>query len=259
MRIAISGSACQGKTTLINDFIKEWPMYKTPSESYRAALKKGNYPHSKNCNKEGQRAILNFILEELKKYERTDNVIFDRCALDNIVYSLWSYGKEASDIDKDFIDECLPLIRESMKYLDIIFYIPITSAAPVPIVPNGVRETDPEYIQEIDNIFKALQYQYTKGECAFIPYDDCPAIIEVFGNPQQRIQIIKQYLGSDGNIIGGDAESQGEVFKDLSMIEQFLKEQKNALDSERFEKDQRAALIDFYTDIRDKRKKKQKK
>ena len=38
MRIAICGTACQGKTTLINDIIKEWPMYSKSKESYRKVI-----------------------------------------------------------------------------------------------------------------------------------------------------------------------------------------------------------------------------
>ena len=59
MRIAISGTACQGKSTLIQDFIKEWPSYQREKTDYRDIIKEKNYPHSKNCNKEGQWAILN--------------------------------------------------------------------------------------------------------------------------------------------------------------------------------------------------------
>ena len=39
MRIAISGSACQGKTTFVNDILKNWPEYKRSNESYRTLLK----------------------------------------------------------------------------------------------------------------------------------------------------------------------------------------------------------------------------
>ena len=38
MRIAICGTACQGKTTLITDIIKEWPMYSKSKESYRTVI-----------------------------------------------------------------------------------------------------------------------------------------------------------------------------------------------------------------------------
>lgn len=204
MRIAISGTACQGKSTLIKDFLTEWKLYTGESQTYRDILKEKNYPHSKQANKEGQWAILNHMLDEMQKYGKKDKVIFDRCPLDNIIYSLWAFEKNTSDIDKPFIDKCIPLIRESLKFLDIIFFIPITKAAPVEIVDDGIREIDNEYITEIDNIFKTILHSHhiKPGSTPFLPSFDCPAIIEVFGSKQERIHIIKQYLDIDGDLIG---------------------------------------------------------
>lgn len=208
MRIAISGTACQGKSTLISDFIKEWPLYKGESQTYRDILKEKKYPHSKNANKEGQWAILNHMIDELQKYNKRDKVIFDRCPLDNLIYSMWAFEKNSSDIDKEFIDKCIPLVRESLKSLDIIFFIPITKVAPVAIVDDGVREVDSDYISEIDNIFKVILHTHhlKPGTTPFIPAYDCPGIIEVFGSPQERVQIIKQYLDVDGDLIGESAD-----------------------------------------------------
>ena len=46
MRIAISGTACQGKTTLITDFLEQWPNYKTPKKTYRYVIKENKIYHS---------------------------------------------------------------------------------------------------------------------------------------------------------------------------------------------------------------------
>jgi len=204
MRIAITGTACQGKSTLIQDFLKEWPSYQIEKSNYRDVIKEKNYPHSKKCTKESQWAILNCKIDEMQKYSKRDKVIFDRCSLDAIVYSLWSFDKQATDIDKEFIDKCIPLVKESVKSLDIIFFIPITKIAPIPIVEDGMREIDQEYITEVDNIFKTIIHSHhiKPGSTPFLPSYDCPAIIEVFGSREERIQIIKQYLDADGDLIG---------------------------------------------------------
>ena len=97
MRIAISGSACQGKTTLITDFLEHWPNYKTPEKNYRDIIKENNLDHSSKTNKKTQKKILEFMIEEQKKYRSSENVIFDRCPLDNLVYSMWA--TEQSDLD----------------------------------------------------------------------------------------------------------------------------------------------------------------
>ena len=69
MRIAVSGTSCQGKTTLIKDFIKEWPMYSTPEKTYRDFINENNLPYSDNTNKEAQWSILNHIIDTIMESE----------------------------------------------------------------------------------------------------------------------------------------------------------------------------------------------
>ena len=165
MRLAISGTAAQGKTTLLNAFIDNWGMYKTPQLSYRSVLKKDK--HSKATSKETQWTILNHMVDEMQNYTSDDFVIFDRCPLDNLVYTMWSYHKEVGDIDEMFVEKCIPIVRESMKMLDIIFLIPITNVTQNNVEDDGVRETDIEYIMEIDNFFKAMYNFWSKDDERF--------------------------------------------------------------------------------------------
>ena len=213
MRIAISGTGCQGKSTLIKDFLSEWSNYTPESETYRELINKKDLPHSKKATKDSQWEILNHMIDELLTWEKDSHRIMDRCPIDNLVYSLWCFEKGVGDIDKEFIDKCIPLVCESMKNLDIIFFIPITKAAPVELVNDDMREVDPIYIKEIDNIFKMIGAQHIEnnGRNPFFPKDDAPGWIEVFGNRQTRIEMIKQYLDVDGDLIGGTEESLNEL------------------------------------------------
>lgn len=202
MRIAISGTACQGKSTLIKDFIKEWPEYTTPDKSYRDIIIEKGLEHSSVTNKDTQWAILDFMAEELSKYSKNDKIIFDRCPLDNIVYSMWAEAKKTSNIDEEFIKKSIPLVRESLRFLDIIFFTPITKVASVEIEEDDLRDTNPEFIEEVDSIFKAVHRDYldNPGSTFFIK-DDKPAIIEIFGNREERIEIIKLYIDNDGDFV----------------------------------------------------------
>lgn len=225
MRIAISGSACQGKSTLVNDIINRWPMYKRSTESYRAYIKENNIKLNKEVTKESQLEILKLILTDIKSTSKSDNIIFDRCCLDNIVYSLWSNAKNTSDIDDDFIRECIPLVKESMNYLDIIFFLPITNVSPVPIIHKDNRETDPAYIAEIDNIFKVISHGlYHTGKSPFFPDDDRPPIIEIFGSPAERMEMVKLYINDTGNLVEDNSIFSTE---NIDMMEQLLKVQKD--------------------------------
>ena len=52
MRIAISGTANIGKSTLIQDFLQEWPNYGFEIKTYRDILSEKQLPHSKKTTKE---------------------------------------------------------------------------------------------------------------------------------------------------------------------------------------------------------------
>lgn len=202
MRIAISGTACQGKTTLIKDFLEQWPSYKTSKKTYRDVIKDNNLDHSSKTNKKTQWDILNFMIDELQKTSKGDRVIFDRCPLDNLVYSIWSHEKKNSDIDDKFIKKCIPLVRESLRFLDIIFFTPITKVAPVDLEEDDLRDTDSDLIEEVDHVFKAVHRDHqTNSKSAFFVSDDKPAMLEVFGTREERIQIVKLYLDENGDFI----------------------------------------------------------
>lgn len=197
MRISITGSSCQGKSTLIKDMLKEWSEMKTPDTSYRELLKKGK--HSKNTSEDIQWKILNQMVDEQQKYTTSDKIIFDRCPLDNIAYTMWANAKGI--VSDKFVEKCIPIVKESMRFLDIIFFIPISKSFPIEVEDNGDREVDKYYIEEIDHILKTIYAQWREDTDVFFPKEDSPAIIEVFGSPQERVEMIKLYLDNDGDAI----------------------------------------------------------
>tara|TARA_R110000868_G_scaffold138335_2_gene352377 strand:+ start:6200 stop:7000 length:801 start_codon:yes stop_codon:yes gene_type:complete len=230
MRIAVIGSANQGKSTFIDDMIKEWPMYRRSNESYRKAIKEHNLSVNKTSNKHSQGIILDCLIDDIKQTKKEDHVLFDRCPLDNLVYSLWAHDKKNSDIDKDFILESIEKVKESLRALDIIFFTPITHVAPVPLQPRDARDLDPEFISEIDNIFKGITYQQQKGASPFFVKDDAPPIIEIFGNRIERIQMTKLYVNTSGDIV--DTSTSVLSPENIDMMESLLREQGLALESE---------------------------
>ena len=227
MRIAICGTANIGKSTLLQDFLQEWDMYGREVKTYRDVLNEKGLPHSKQTTKESQKAILDYMVSTLKEFKKGDKVIFDRCPLDNLVYSMWAMSQEDNDIDEDFIDECIPIVREALTNLDIIFFIPITKQNKIEIKDNGDRETDEQYIKEIDSFFKVLQRHYHENaqDNPFFPRDDSPALIEVFGSKQERMQMIKLYIDAEGDLVGGDSGSDIFNPENLDMMEKLLESQ----------------------------------
>lgn len=206
MRIAFSGTANTGKSTLVKDFLTVWHMYNTPQQSYRDVIFSENLKHSKQVSKQGQKKILDFMIEQLKGKTPADNVVYDRCPLDNIVYSMWACDKQTCDIDDEFIAQCLPLVRESIKDLDIIFWVPFNEQ--IAIQNDNMRETDEVYIREIDNIFDVVykQFLYNDKFPLFDP-EDRPAMIALESTARhERLVEIANYVSLDGDSINPDEQ-----------------------------------------------------
>ena len=58
--------------------------------------------------------------------------------------------------------------------------------------------------EEINNIFTAMMSSYYKGDRKLFPITDCPAVIEIFGKPDERIKLAEFYINENGNMFGED-------------------------------------------------------
>lgn len=200
MKIAVIGTQNTGKTTYINDFVKKWSMYKSPKNTYRELIKEKNLPHSKNGNEESQTIIMDCLVDQAINSSKEDFTIMDRCVLDVLAYSTWLCLNDK--VSEKFLDQQRILVRETLKLYDVLFFIPLTKAAKIDIEDNGVREVDPQYRKEIDNIFKVFQESYHRGDGRIFPKDDTPPMIEIFGSPQERIKLTEFYIREDGKCYG---------------------------------------------------------
>jgi nicotinamide riboside kinase len=233
MRIAFSGVQNSGKTTLVKNFLSVWNNYSTPEKTYRDIIVEKNLDHSSKCTKDGQWEILNFMVDQLQSYDKNDKVIFDRCPIDNLVYTLWAHEKEIEGFDKEFVDKCINITKESMRHLDIIFLLRYDPT--IAIVEDGLRDTDRGYIIEIDNIFSALMMQYEQNYSSevFFPKNDSPGFFELPSSLQRRIDIISEYLTPEGNLYGEETS----IFQNVDELEALVRQQQSALDEETREKE----------------------
>lgn len=200
MKIAVCGTSCIGKTTYIQDFLQTWKNYKNPEKTYRNSVDKELL--NKSGTEQSQKFILNALVDQAIEFSKKDNVIFDRCVLDNLVYTTWLYLNDK--VSEKFLEESRIIVRETLKLYDILFFIPITKVAPVEISEKETRETDSVYREEIDNIFKSFISSYHKGEGKIFPSEDCPAVIDIFGSPIERIKVTQLYLTENGTPYGED-------------------------------------------------------
>lgn len=197
MRIAIIGAQGSGKTHLIQEFLSKWSMYKTPEKTYRDIIKSRNIKINKEGDEESQKAILNALIDEVQQ-AKGDFLIFDRCVIDNIAYTLWLNAHDK--VSSKFVMDTKFLSHQTLKLFDLIFYVPVRPEIQLQDKEN--RDTDPDFQNEMDNIFRALVASYEKNTGAFFPLEDCPAIITLEGPPDLRCEQIRLYLKDNGMFFG---------------------------------------------------------
>lgn len=234
MRIAISGTANTGKSTLIQSFLHTWTNYITPDRTYRDVIKEGNLDHSSNTTTDTQTVILDSFLDQQQK-RVTDNIVYDRCTLDALAYTIWCFEKGLEGFDSEYVQKQIAIVKESMRSLDLIFLCKFDEKQAV--IDDGFRDTDIEYIKEIDNIFESLYQQYFQNvhSDVFFPKDDSPAVIKLPDNPQERVDLIAEYVTPEGGMYGEEHSILNP--ENIGELEQLVMQQKRAQEADEADKE----------------------
>jgi len=215
MRVGISGCQNIGKSTVIKDFIEKWDMYTTPKVTYRDVLEEKGLSCNQETTTETQTILMNCICDQILNTDKTDNIITDRTPYDALAYSMWAHEKGIEGFDDEYISNQIVMAREASSFYDIIFHIPIVEGHDVELVEDNLRDTDPIYREEMDNIFSAMYKTYFEQTGPFFKWGDCPALTEIFGSPEERLEMLKLYVAENGNPYGEDeslvADALGEV------------------------------------------------
>ena len=174
MKIGFTGTMSVGKTTLVNA-LKEHPEFKDYSFKTERSkyLRDLGIPLNTDSTTKGQIIFLAERCSEL--YD--ENIITDRTLIDVMAFTALAKTIPLT-FSYTFNDLCHDLISE----YDYIFYI---SPDGVDIEDNGVRTTDPEYRESIDNEIKKI----IKDKRGYIKN-----LVELKGSVEERVEKVKQVL-----------------------------------------------------------------
>lgn len=173
MRIAISGTHCAGKSTLVEELANHLPQHVVVEEPYHLLVEDG-YEFSHPPSLEDFEAQLERSLHELG--EKRANVLFDRCPLD-----LLAYANVHADAEGFDLDEWLPRVRAALETLDLVVLVSLEEER-IPFEPSA--EGDGELRNAVDE------------ELRDIVLDDCLGldlrmeIVEVEGSLADRANAV---------------------------------------------------------------------
>ena len=226
MRLSITGAANTGKTSLLQSFLHTWKTYKTPEKTYRDIIEEKQLEHSSKTTTETQTEILNFITDQQLGKTVDDDIIYDRCTLDVLAYTIWAHEKGMEGFDTAFVNKQIKLVKETMRSLDIIFICKFNES--MSVEDDGKRDANKEYIIEINNIIESLYQQYKQNidSDIFFPKDDSPCLIKLPDSMQQRVDLIAEYVAPDGGMHSEEDSILNP--ENLNELEQLLTQQSNA-------------------------------
>ncbi len=187
MRIAISGTHCMGKTTLIQDFLKIHPEYTHEVEPYYQLQEKHGIEFFQDPTLEDLLEQLDYIIERLHLHAGQANVIFDRCPIDFMAYSMHLLHQEEMNLYDSILHEKFPEIKEALENLDLIVFLPMTKEHPI----SCPESEDQRYRKATDTYLKQI---YREDVFDLFPSYDHPQIIEIWGKPLERIKKLETYL-----------------------------------------------------------------
>lgn len=184
MRIAVVGPQNTGKSTFVRDFIATFPQFSTPTESYRDVVRKHNLQINQLTGTESQRHIREFMREQIAT--APDNTIFDRCLIDNYMYT--RFGFEKGNVEEAFLRESEAIMHETAGQIDLYLFIP--SALSIPLEDDALRDTTPAYVDVVNRTCIEIIFSLIRSK---------GIDVEVIGGTrEERITAVRAMLAKRG-------------------------------------------------------------
>src|SRR5262245_50331670 len=129
MRIAVSGTHCVGKSSLIDRFLRVHPRFTHEDEPFYQLQEMGEAFENEPTIDDFIRQ-LEFGGERLRKYQSGDDVICERSPVDSLAYilALEELGRGDSisrQVSRDLIEYAIESAGSAVRFLDLILFLPV--------------------------------------------------------------------------------------------------------------------------------------
>ncbi len=175
MRIAVSGTHCAGKTTLVEELSRALPAYEVVDEPYYLLVEEGHdfeeMPSFEDFELQLERSI-----ECIAGCE--GDSIFDRCPMDFLAYLVTHRESERFDIEA-----WLLRVRSAMERIDLVVFVPVEDPDRIVLTESenaGLRRRVDEELREI-----LLEDPWEVGM----------DVLEVTGTVRKRVRQVLAYIG----------------------------------------------------------------
>lgn len=177
MRIAVSGSHCTGKSTLIDEFLRAHADFIHEPEPYTVLVEElGEAFSAEPCVEDFLRQ-LEFNIKRLKQHKLGTKVVYERCPIDFLAY-IESLSRTNTDL--------LNQVSEAIQNLDLIVYLPLDNSITVD------EEEFPKLRKAVDLRLSAI---YREDEFGIISASNLN-VVEATGPTQKRLRTVEAAMRS---------------------------------------------------------------
>lgn len=185
MRIAISGTHCCGKSTLIEAFRLRHRDYVHEPEAYEALQEVYGEVFADEPTADDFYRQLEYQVGRLRQYGVGDRVIFERSPVDYLAYLLALGDLDRDTADARLAERALEVAQGSIGLLDAIVFLPAGDNDGV--VPDAedpqLRRTVNERLEEI--LLDDDSHLFT---------DERPVVVEAWGTTAERLRTVEGIL-----------------------------------------------------------------
>lgn len=197
MRIAVSGTHCSGKTTLVEEFLRAHPEFAHEPEAYTVMVEDYGEQFSAEPGADDFYRQLEFQVERLQGYAADARVIFERSPVDYLAYLL-----ALKDLNRDdaalvrttsvsgwtntILETARPIVLEAIRNLDLIVFLPLDGALAIE-TPDS---EDPKLRRVVDRRLVAI---FRDDEFDLLS-SGCPLIVEARGSSAQRLRMLEEAM-----------------------------------------------------------------
>ena len=177
MRIAVSGTHGVGKSTLIDEFLREHPEFGHEPEPYTVLVEDlGEEFGEEPCVEDLQRQ-LEFNIERLDQHAAGTNVIYERCPLDFLAY--------IDALDQRTAATLVGPVAKALNNLELIVYLPLENA-------THLIDEYPKLQKAVDRRLSAI---FREDEFGIITNSNL-VVVEATGPTARRLRLIEDAIRS---------------------------------------------------------------
>lgn len=174
MRIAVSGTHCVGKSTLIDEFLRLNPDFAHEPEPYTTLVEDFGEEFSAEPCVEDFRRQLEFSIQRLTMHAPGEKVIYERCPIDFLAY--------IGALEPHSLEPLPGTVSAVMDHLDLIAYLPIEQ-------DDTFDAEFPKLRRAVDRRLRAILLDEDLGIVL-------PPVVEAGGSTTQRLHTIKRAMES---------------------------------------------------------------